>query len=135
MHSDAEIKEIEVEKGIRIRDIYIEHMDEIPNTILLAKIDNKYVSLMERIEEPCRVELIDMRSHVGRLVYQHGMIMIYLKAIEETMGRQKVEVQYALSKGLYTEINGGEEISDAALEAIRQRMQEIVEKDMQFIKR
>ncbi|MEE1169888.1 MAG: hypothetical protein UHP11_04185, partial [Anaerovoracaceae bacterium] len=90
--------------------------------------------LTERIEEPCSIEFLDMRSHVGRLVYQHGLIMIYLKAVEETMGRQKVEVMAALSKGLYTEINDGEEIPDEALDAIRQRMNEIVEKDMQFFK-
>ena len=134
LYSGAEPIEIEVEKGTTIRDVYLEFEDAAPYTVLLAKVNNQYVGLTERIEEPCSIEFLDMRSHVGRLVYQHGLIMIYLKAVEETMGRQKVEVMAALSKGLYTEINDGEEIPDEALDAIRQRMNEIVEKDMQFFK-
>jgi uridine kinase len=89
---------------------------------------------MDTIKRPCKIELLDMRTHVGRMVYQHGMIMIYLKALEEVLGRQEVEVQHALSKGLYTEINGGEEISDEDLDKIREHMNAIVEKDMPFIK-
>lgn len=134
LYSGAEPIEIEVEKGTTIRDVYLEFEDAAPYTVLLAKVNNRYAGLTERIEEPCSIEFLDMRSHVGRLVYQHGLIMIYLKAVEETMGRQKVEVMAALSKGLYTEINDGEEIPDEALDAIRQRMNEIVEKDMQFFK-
>lgn len=134
INSGAEPIEIEVEKGTKIRDVYHEFEDVSPYTVLLAKVNNQYVGLTERIEEPCSIEFLDMRSHVGRLVYQHGLIMIYLKAVEETMGRQKVEVMAALSKGLYTEINDGEEITDEALDAIRKRMNEIVEKDMQFFK-
>ncbi len=134
LYSGAEPIEIEVEKGTKIRDVYLEFEDAAPYTVLLAKVNNRYAGLTERIEEPCSIEFLDMRSHVGRLVYQHGLIMIYLKAVEETMGRQKVEVMAALSKGLYTEINDGEEIPDEALDAIRQRMNEIVEKDMQFFK-
>ena len=124
----------QVEEGMLIRDLYLTHKDEMEYTALVARMDNKYVSLMTKITQPCRIELLDIRSHVGRLVYQHGMIMIYLKAIEETMGRTKVEVQYALSKGLYTEINDGEEVSDAELAAIEKKMNEIVEKNMSFIK-
>ena len=131
---DADYTHEEIQPGTAIRDVYLKHIEEMDSTALVAKLDNRYVNLMEKITEPCRVELLDLSSHVGRLVYQHGMIMIYLKAVEDTMGRQRVDVQYALSKGLYTEINGGQEISDNELKMIEDRMYEIVEKDMTFIK-
>lgn len=131
---DTAIVPEQIEEGMLIRDLYLKHKEETEYKALVAKMDNKYVSLMTKITEPCRIELLDIRSHVGRLVYQHGMIMIYLKAIEETLGRKKVEVQYALSKGLYTEIGDGEEIEDADLEKVKNKMDEIVKKDMPFIK-
>ena len=132
---DADYIEKEVKKGTTIKDLYMEYESELENTVLAAKVDNKYHGLMNKINQSCTVEFLDLRAHVGRLVYQHGMIMIYLKAIEETLGRHKVDVQYALSKGLYTEIDGGEEVSEADLEKIRKKMEEIVEADIPFEKK
>ena len=126
LDQDSEFISVAAEKGMRVKDLYWKCKNaedkqgaqqpksktkkpEYEYVALTAKMDNKYVSLMNRIEQPCSIELLDIRTHYGRLVYQHGLIMIFLKSVEEIMGRQHVEVQHALSKGLYTEINGGEE--------------------------
>lgn len=151
LDQDSEFISVAAEKGMRVKDLYWKCKNaedkqgaqqpksktkkpEYEYVALTAKMDNKYVSLMNRIEQPCSIELLDIRTHYGRLVYQHGLIMIFLKSVEEIMGRQHVEVQHALSKGLYTEINGGEEIPDKVLTKIEERMNEIVEKDLPFIR-
>lgn len=148
LDQDSEYIPAVAKKGMRVKDLYLKYKNADPEkekerekeknayefVALTAKMDNKYVSLMNRIEQPCSIELLDIRTHYGRLVYQHGLIMIFLKSVEEIMGRQHVEVQHALSKGLYTEINGGEEIPDKVLARIEERMNEIVEKDLPFIR-
>ena len=103
------------------------------NRVMVAKVDNRYVSLDYAPKKNVKVEFLDISTHNGRLVFQHGMIMVYLKAIEETLGRSHVEVQYALSKGLYTEIDGGRMITDEEFDRIKVKMEELVEKDIPFV--
>lgn len=132
LHPGAEYFEEDVKKGSTIEEIALAHKAELTHEPLAAKVNNDYCSLVTKVNETCYIELIDMTLQVGRLIFQHGMIMIYLKAIEETMGRSKVDVQYALSKGLYTEIDGGVDISDNGLEKIKKKMEEIVAQDIPF---
>ena len=132
LHPGAEYIEEDIKKGITAEDIYLAHEDEFEHPPMAAKINNDYTGLTTKVNEPCHVELIDMTVQAGRLIFQHGMIMIYLKAIEEVLGRSKVDVQYALSKGLYTEIDGGVEITDDGLAKIKKRMEEIVAQDIPF---
>ena len=131
----AEWQTVEAKRDITLEELYIECAGRKPDEdqVVAVKIDNQYRSLTNKLTKGCRVEFLDISMHAGRLVYQYGLIMIYLKAIEESIGRSHVEVQYALSKGLYTEIDGGREVSDEELDAIRAKMDEIVAKDIPFI--
>ena len=96
--------DISVEEGTAVEELYRQYKDSLPYTVLAAKIDNKIESLEYKIHKDCRVEFLDMRSQSANLIYQNSLILIYLKAVEEALGKVEVEVENAINKGLYTEI-------------------------------
>ena len=56
------IKNIEVEKGISLEELYRKYEEELPYTVLLAKVDNKLEELNHKLHRSCTVEFLDMRT-------------------------------------------------------------------------
>ena len=135
-NGNGETIEADASRGMTIEEIWKKTIAERPDEPfaaylpLLAKIDNRYAALDRKLNKGCVVTLLDFSDHAGRMVFQHTMTMVYLKAIEDAIGRSKVDVQYALSKGLYTEIDGGRVVTDGELAAIKKKMDEIVAEDI-----
>ena len=89
--------DISVEEGTAVEELYRQYKDSLPYTVLAAKIDNKIESLEYKIHKDCRVEFLDMRSQSANLIYQNSLILIYLKAVEEALGKVEVEVENAIN--------------------------------------
>ena len=53
---------IEVEKGISLEELYRKYEEELPYTVLLAKVDNKLEELNHKLHRSCTVEFLDMRT-------------------------------------------------------------------------
>ena len=126
--------DISVEKGIAVEELYRQYKDSLPYTVLAAKIDNKIESLEYKIHKDCRVEFLDMRSQSANLIYQNSLILIYLKAVEEALGKVEVEVENAINKGLYTEIKTAGPLTAKDVRGIEQHMRQIVADDVPFVK-
>jgi len=127
-------EEISVEKGISLEEIYRKYEDELPYTVLAAKVNNKIEGLWHRIHRECCVEFLDMRTQSGNLIYQNSLTLIYLKAIEDVIGKVEVDIENALNKGLYTEIKSKEPLTAKDIKAIENRMRELVNQDIPFIR-
>lgn len=132
---DSEFVPCEIEAGWTLEKIYREKVPKVENNVFIAKVDNKYKELTEEITQSCNIEFLDIKSQAGRLVYQHSLIMIYLKAVEDVMGRTDVRIESALGKGLYTEIDSAEEISGDMLSKIEDRMWTIHKANIPFIRK
>lgn len=126
--------ELEIKSGTTIEELYKAFRDELPYTVLAAKADNKIVRLQYKIEKECRIEFLDMRTQAASLVYQNSLILLYLKAIEDVMGKTDVDIENALNKGLYTEIKTPSPITAKEVRNIERRMKELVDEDVPFVK-
>ena len=126
--------DISVEEGTAVEELYRQYKDSLPYTVLAAKIDNKIESLEYKIHKDCRVEFLDMRSQSANLIYQNSLILIYLKAVEEALGKVEVEVENAINKGLYTEIKTAGPLTAKDVRCIEQHMRQIVADDVPFVK-
>jgi len=128
------ITEVDAESGITAEELAGRYQSGLPYKVLAVTIDNKLEDLSYVIDRPCAVELLDMRSRAAKLIYENSLVMIYLKAIEETVGRVQVDVPNSLGKTLYTEIRTKEPLTDEMLGRIEKRMHEIVDADIPFEK-
>ncbi|MEE0515771.1 MAG: nucleoside kinase [Emergencia sp.] len=130
----GDFEKLELRRGITIEELYKERKEQLPYTVLAAKVDNRFEDLTFRLEKDCRVELLDMRTQAANLIYQYSLSLIYLKAVSDCLGDVGVEIQNSLNKGMYTEIKAGRPITAKEVRIIEKRMHEIIEEDIPFVK-
>ena len=80
--------EVTVEEGTTLESLARKYQDQLPYTVLAAKMDNRIVELTRTIENPCStVEFLDMRDQAANLIYQRSISFLYLKAVRDVLGR------------------------------------------------
>ena len=130
----GQFEEITVERGITIEEIYKGIKDELSYTVLAARVNNKIERLEHRLYNDCRVELLDMRTQEANLIYQNSLCLIYLKAIDDVLGKVDVDIENAINKGLYTEIKCSTPVTAKDIKKIENRMRQLVKADISFIR-
>lgn len=130
----GQFEEITVERGITIEEIYKGIKDELSYTVLAARVNNKIERLEHRLYNDCRVELLDMRTQEANLIYQNSLCLIYLKAIEDVLGKVDVDIENAINKGLYTEIKSSVPVTAKDIKKIENRMKQLVKADIPFVR-
>lgn len=112
--------------------------DKIQYDVYAARVNHSIKPLDAILSVDSEVEFLDIRTQVSKLIYQNSLNFIYLKAARDILGPQYVvEIETALSKGIYTEIRKDgktSNISEKTIKAIEDRMYELVEKDLPFNK-
>jgi uridine kinase len=131
----GDYENIDVMTGTSVKEIADDLADRLPYTVIAAKVDNHIEDLDFVLEEPCKVELLDMRTQAANLIYQYSLSLMYLKAVKDVLGDDvRVEIQNSLNKGLYTEIKTKEPVTEEQVQAVENRMREMVDADLPFIK-
>lgn len=127
-------REIEIKKPVPIEELKDTWGKELPYTILAAKVDNKIEELTMIVDHDCSIEFLDMRTQAANLIYQYSLCLIYLKAIEDVLGKIPVEIQNSLNKGLYTEIKTARAVTEPQVRAIERRMKLLVKEKRPIVK-
>lgn len=125
---------IEVDRGTPVREIADRYQGELAYRVLAARVDNMIVDLNEMLEREATVELLDMRDTATNLIYQHSLSLIYLKAINDVLGKVRVEIKNSLNKGLYTTIYPVSAVTEEQIMRIESRMKELVAQDIPLVK-
>lgn len=126
----APLETVSIEKGTTIHELYQNHKEGLPYTIVLAKVNNEYKSLANPLTEPCTVEFLDMRNWAACLVYQHSLSLIYLAASRDVIGSRDIMIHNSLNQGLYIEVRSGAEITDEEVERISGQMRWLIDSDL-----
>ena len=105
-----------------------------PCDILAAKVNNVTEGLLFKVFNNKDVEFTDYRSYIGRNVYCRSLCLLLCKAAEDIFPGCRVSLRRPISKGYFCSIarSGGEALSEAGIEAISARMNELVELDLPF---
>lgn len=131
---EEDYRDIVRNEAVSLEQLAEEFSEELPYTVLLAKVNGKYEELNFVVAEDSVVELLDIREHSADLAYQNSLVLIYLKAIMDVLGHETVRVDNSLDKGLYTEIDVQGGVTHQQVKAIECRMREIVDEDMAIIR-
>lgn len=130
----GEFQDVEIQKGTRIEEIYQKRKNSLPNTVLSAKVNNKYEGLRFTLTEECNVELLDMRNQSAAYVYQSTLSLIYITAARQTLGDVRVEIKNSLNQGFYTEIKGAGILNEEDVQKIADRMRVLIKKDLPIVR-
>ncbi|MBO5983399.1 MAG: nucleoside kinase [Rikenellaceae bacterium] len=117
---------LEIEMGTPLLDLI--EMFGIKNELpfLAAYVNNRLKELNYQIFKPMTVRFIDITHFEGYRVYQRTISFILQKAVRDIYSDRKLYIRHSLGRGLYYEFADGEQLTDAGLVALRERMQSII---------
>lgn len=106
--------------------------------IILAFVNRKLRELFKKVEKDCTIRFVTTAEDAGHKTYVRGMILVMLKAFYAEFGAENVEkvsVEYSIGNGLYCDYCGSVPLTEERLQAVKERMLTLIQKDIPFIKR
>ena len=123
-------------EGISLLEVWQDFADDLHLAfpVVSAKVNNVSQGLKYRVFNNRDVEFIDARDGSGRRVYARSLCFVLYKAVSDEFPGSKLFVEHPLSRGYYCNFKkkDGAPLTDADVERICRRMQEIVNADMLF---
>lgn len=117
-------------KGITFYDLIVENNYKIVKDVAICKLNGQYHELNEIIEEEGDISLIGFDSEIGIKVYIRTLQFIFIKAALDLFKDAKITLEHSISKAIYGEIYKENPLNENELEDIKNRMQEIINKDI-----
>ena len=107
---------------------------KMPYPVVSAKVNNASQGLKFRLYQNRDVEFLDAREGSGHRVYVRSLCFLLYKATQDLYPGSKLFVEHTISRGYYCNFKrrGNEPLTDAVVERLKARMQEIVNLDMPF---
>ncbi len=95
--------------------------------------NNEVRSLNLKLTEDAKIELIDLNSKDGMMIYIRGIMYIMAKALSELYPEALLTVNYQLSNAMFCELDNMQ-VTDEMIENIHRRMEEIIKQDLEIRK-
>ena len=106
---------------------------KMPYLIANAKVNNKTESLAYRVYRPKTIEFVDLSNSSAMRTYVRSLCFILAKAVDDLLPNAEMYIEHAVSKGYYFQIESDVPVGKPELDAIRNRMREIVDADIPFV--
>lgn len=126
-------EEKDVEVGIPLTALIDIFGVKSPYLITNAKVNNKTESLAYRLYRPKAIEFVDLSDSSAMRTYVRSLCFILAKAVDDLLPNAEMYIEHAVSKGYYFQIESDVPVGKQELDAIRNRMREIVEADIPFV--
>lgn len=120
----------DVEKGTTLKDIIKKVNFKEHKNYLSVRMDNEIKHLDYKLQNDSDIKLLDITDKDGFRVYVRTLTFILIKAVDELFKGARTSIEHSLSKGLYVEIHKNEEITLEDIDLIKQKMKEIIKKDL-----
>ncbi len=120
----------QVEEGTTLSEIYKMTGIELPHTVLCAKVNNRTRNLSYRIFSPKQILFTDATSPMAMRMYVRTLCFVLYKAVTEIVPKARLRIEHSVSNGYFCCLNEREDIPEATVHKIKQRMTEIISTDM-----
>lgn len=124
-----------VEPGITVAEFLDIIKDNLKYDVYAVRINQVVKNLSTILSTDCEIELLDIRTQASKLIYQNSLNLIYIKAVHDILPDCEVEIETALSKGIYTEVRRNGKlvnVSEKRIQEIQARMEAMVAADLPF---
>ncbi len=131
-------KEYEYPENTTLLEISKDFQKDYQEQIILAFVNNKLRELFKRATGGSSIRFVTVNEDAGNKTYNRGMILVMLKAFYHEFGAEnvdKVSVEYTVNNGLYCDYEGKLPLTKERIQSVKQRMLDIVERDIPFMKR
>ena len=128
-------KNIDIPVTTSLSELYKILGIKLQHTCVGTRVNNITQVLDYKIYNPKDIEFIDISSMSGMRIYVRSLCFVLFKAVDEIIPGSRLRIEHPISRGYYCNINNREIISDEILDQIRDRMREIVNEDIPFVKK
>lgn len=128
-----ENKEFDVEEGTKVHELLKNEIENAKTEVIACMCNNEVRSLNLELKEDSKLELIDLNSKDGMMIYIRGIMYIMAKALNELYPEALLTVNYQLSNAMFCELDNMK-VTDEMITKIHSRMQEIIDKDIEIRK-
>ena len=118
--------------GCSVNDVYEKSGISMNYGPVCASINNKVQGLNYRFYNSKDVELLDLTTADGMRTYVHSLFFVLAKAVEDTFPDGRLIIGAPVCRGFYCELYINRPVEEADVRRLRQRMQEIIDADMQI---
>lgn len=126
-------EEREIPKGMTLLELSREYQDKFHYPIIIAKVNDSYQELREKIMKPVDITFFDLTSRIGNRIYVNGLIFLNLYAVKKLWGNDaNIIVQHSIDKGIYIETNF--ELSEERLNQLESTMHNVVDQNLEITK-
>ena len=123
-------KSQKVEIGSTLFDIFSAFGLQMEYGPVSCKVNNKVEGLHYRVYNNKDVEFLGMTSPSGSRAYTRTLFFVLCKAVQDLYPAHDVIIDIPVSNGFYVDVRLGRSTTDADVDRIRQRMQEIIDAKM-----
>ena len=116
--------------GSTLSDVFREFNLQMDYGPISVKVNNKVEGLNYRVYHNKDVEFLDMRSASGSRAYTRTLFFVLCKAAHDIWPGAEVVIDIPVSNGYYCNINIRRPITEADADALRLRMQQIIDAAM-----
>ena len=115
--------------GATLQEVYDGFALNMPYGAVSARVNNKVEGLSFKIYNHKDVEFLDITSDSGMRTYVRSLFFVLTKATSELYPDGEVIIEHPISKGYFCSLRIGRTVTEADVNAIKQRMQEIIAND------
>ena len=121
-------------EGISLLEIYKGFNLNLPYGPVSAKVNNKVENLGFHVYYNKDVEFLDITCPSGMRTYVRSLCFILVKAVNDLYPKGSISLEHPVSKGYFCQLHIDRGIGLDDVIRIKQRMQEIIDKDIPFIR-
>ena len=123
-------KTLNIAPGSTLSDIFSDFQLDLQYGPIAAKVNNKVEGMHYRVYNPKTVEFLDMTDQSANRVYTRSLFLILCKAVHDLYPDGNVIIDIPVSNGYYCNLNIGHPVTEEDVNAIRTRMQQLIDADI-----
>jgi len=120
---------IEADTGSSLHDVYELSGLKMEHGPIVAKVNNKVEGMGFRLYRNKDVEFLDLTSPSGMRTYTRTLFFILCKSVHDLFPDGSVVIDIPVSNGYYCNLKLGRAVTQHDVDALRRRMQEIIDAD------
>lgn len=118
--------------GFTLEDFYDMIELKMPFGCTSAKVNNKVEGLHYTIFGDKDVEFLDVTSSSGLRTYVRSLFFVLYKAVSELFPKAGLQIDTPVANGYYCRLENMEPVTDATVQLLRNKMQEIIDDNIPF---
>lgn len=124
----------EVAIGSTLSEIFVQLGLKMEHGPIVAKVNNKVEQLTYPLFMDADIEFLDMHAAASWRTYVRSLFFVLCKAVHDLYPDGSVVIDIPVSNGYYCNLKIGRKVTEADVDALRQRMQEIIDQAIPIVR-